>query len=345
MSGLVGTVAETRSDGQLMAHRHGHSPSSPSSGVSLRLRAAASVSILGLVIGGCVGSGDSSAPPVATTVATASPETRAGAVTTVDTLPSPTHNGAAATGETLTTGVCAEGDVPFTSEGQMDIGVLEGDRAPAVDSDSATLSTLTWESDGTCDRLRISFTTADGAPAVSPPAARGTFNREAGVLRVELGASVARTSWSTYRIDTPIVDIAYVVRRLEGNLMVDVHLAAPAFARMTTDSGPASLVLDVQRGGEPYPTVPVVGSDAIVVSPTGGVKPYPVTVDGYIQTDQGSLPGLIAGTDGTRAGTTSAINTDPVAWEAFVMVFPTGPTGTVVATVGDGAAQATFIAE
>ncbi len=242
-----------------------------------------------------------------------------------------------------TSGICADREAPFSAE-----GVLPAASTEEASTDATTLATLDWDSSEACDRLEFTFVTAEGAPAVTPPLVVGTFLRDAGVLRIDFDEAIDTTAWSRRTIESEMVTEAFVVRRLEGHLSVDLHLATPAFARIAAVSSPAALLVDLVPGGVDYPAPPVVVDDTVIVRPTGGSARYPVTVEGYRRTEEGVSNGTLAGGGGTEARSASAVPDDDVAWRGFVMVFPNGPTGTVVFTLegSDGTgAQTTFTVE
>ena len=255
-------------------------------------------------------------------------------VTTPATGPSTTDAAALA--------ACATEVPPFSSEGQ--VPVVSDDELPP--SDAVTLTNLSWDRRGGCERLTLRFVTAEGAPAITPPGVSAQILRDPGVLRLALAPEVTSTSWSTQLVETDLVNRAYVVRRLDGGLTVDAHLDGPAFARLSAESGPATLIVDLVPGGEPYAEPPVLGADTVIVSPTGGTSPYPLTIDGYVRNGADDIvTASIEGSEGSPVRSSAAIAPDPVAWEAFAIVFPTGPIGTVVLEVGPEQTQASFIAE
>lgn len=231
--------------------------------------------------------------------------------------------------------VCLAGEDPFFQEGSA--GATSRTR-----TDAAAIGAVRWEVHEGCERVEVGLTTGEGAPAVDPPTVASFLIRSAGVLRVTLGREVAASAIAEQLIDTDLVDRAFVVRAADGSLFVDLHLAAPAFARVRSASGPARVVVDLQPGGPAYRHPPARQGDVIVVEPAGGVGTYPLAVSGYVRTGDREVSGTLTGAAGERATTSSPVGDQADAWGSFVLLFADGPIGPVDVAVA-GAVTVTLV--
>lgn len=223
---------------------------------------------------------------------------------------------------------CLAGSEPFIGAGS--VGILGG---AATDSDS--VSHITWAVHEECERLVIHFNSAGGAPALDPPSASALMMRNSGVLRITFENTIVRSAISDQLIGTRLVDEAFVVRALDGTMFIDLHLASPVQARVSSSGSPATLTIDLQSGGAAYPLDPQVSRDLVVVEPTSGVVTYPFSMLGYAKTSD-SISATLTGSAGeqTRASTPLAPGDD--AWKGFALLFPLGPTGDIRVDFGDG---------
>lgn len=224
--------------------------------------------------------------------------------------------------------VCLAGEDPFFQEGNA--GAVSRSR-----TDAAAVGTVRWEVHEGCERVEIGLTTGEGAPAVDPPTVASFLIRGAGVLRISLGREVALSAIAEQLVDTELVERVFVVRAVDGSLFVDLHLAAPAFARVRSASGPARVVVDLQPGGPAYRHPPARQGDVIVVEPAGGVGTYPLAVSGYLRTGAAEVSATLTGVAGERVTAASRVANQADAWGSFVVLFGDGPIGTVdVAVAG-----------
>lgn len=156
-------------------------------------------------------------------------------------------------------------------------------------SDSGTIGAIAWETSEDCETFTLSFQTSEGAPATTPPAARLLHLESYQVLRVRL-LGVGTTVITDQLVETQIVDRIYVVRALEGGMLVDFHLAEPAQARITQGASPARLVITLKPGLVPFSGFSTIGDRVVVTAPPDGdtVDPF-LTVSGYSRTFEASV--------------------------------------------------------
>ncbi|MGH8875238.1 MAG: hypothetical protein ACRDVM_08320 [Acidimicrobiia bacterium] len=232
------------------------------------------------------------------------------------------------TGTTLPSPACLAGDRPFGSVGRLGEGGL-------ADSDSGVIADLLWELHGRCERLVVEFATADGAPAFRPPTTQGELVRGIGVVRVAFGEPVSDTAVADRLVEGRLLERAFVVRAEDGRLVLDLHLADPALARVHTSSSPAQVMIDLRPGGDPYPGGPLVGAEVVLTSPSGGRTAYPLEVAGYARTRFGEVRAILEGDDG-RTEVSAPVADRTGAWGAFRLLIETGPTGAVELSIDDG---------
>ncbi len=253
---------------------------------------------------------------------------------------SPTPGPTTATGVTPTAGtapsttlsvrggpipICATEDVRFALDGNA--GTVD-----APQSDASTLAGVTWFSTGECDRLSMSFSSSSGAPALDPPVAAAVMIRRLGILRVSLGSTVADTTVFDEVVDSEFVKAFYVVRDQTGALFIDLHLAAPAEARLVASSSPGLLSLDFREGGDPYPSTPVVGSRAVLIEPTSGPVSGPIVASGY-RYGPGSLDPRLETASGEVFPAVDDAEDSPE-WRTFAYVFGDPPPGPARLVIG-----------
>lgn len=204
------------------------------------------------------------------------------------------------------------------------------------DSDASVIQAYGWDPVGPCERIRVGFATAEGAPAVAPPSVDIAFLRWAGVIRLELGTGVTSAIVAEQLVDTTLVDRIYTVTQVDGTIFVDIHLREPAFVRAFTSSRPATVAVDIAAGGQPYTDPADRTGDLVIVPPDPTTLAYPLTVSGYTLAAEESIEGVLASPDGTQVAAEAAVGANDFTWGAFSMVFPDGPPGDVTLVVGDG---------
>ena len=173
---------------------------------------------------------------------------------------------------TLPAGGCPEGD-SMVSDGRL----LETDRPGA---DGQTIGGVTWRSAGDCHTITIAFTTADGAPATTPPTLVARLIRNAGVIRIETDATASLVVDQV--VESSVIGSMYVPVTGEGTRFVDLTLLEPVVGRATTLTSPAQLQIELQVGGTPDMGSPLVTDDLVVVEPVAGAVDDPIIdVSGY----------------------------------------------------------------
>lgn len=249
---------------------------------------------------------------------------------TSSTSPAPTTTAPPEPEPVAGVGPCAVDSTPFTETGTIGSG-------GAARSDAAVIESFEWETHDDCERLRMSFSTPEGAPAVATPIVGAEFIRHVGVLRVEFAGGITEAAVVEQLVDTPLIDRVSVFSSVAGNLVADLHLAAPAFARILTEDSPATLLIDLVPGGDDYAAAPVRQADMVVLGPDPAAAGYPITITGYADSSSfESLTGRLEAADGSVVVGTSAVADNPRGWGGFAMVFPDGPAGDVTITIDDG---------
>ncbi|MCZ6505159.1 MAG: hypothetical protein O6834_04155 [Actinobacteria bacterium] len=155
-------------------------------------------------------------------------------------------------------------------------------------SDSSVIGRISWRADEACETFTFSFVTSEGAPATTPPTVTAAYVEGAPVIRVTVDAD--QTIITDQLVETGLIDRLYVVRSLEGGSFIDLHLAAPAQARIHVDGSPARVTLDLQPGIVEYPIVATASDIVVVVTPldTGVVTPT-IEVTGYARTFESNV--------------------------------------------------------
>jgi hypothetical protein len=146
-------------------------------------------------------------------------------------------------------------------------------------SDAESIGLITWDADSGCERFTIALVTAEGAPATTPPPVTVELMRDLGILRVHLG--LERTSVTDQLVETALVGRYFVARLPDRSLFVDLHLSGPAVARASVDSGPGTVVVELEPGGSPFPAAPTLGDLVVLTSPVPGPSAVPVLIEGY----------------------------------------------------------------
>jgi hypothetical protein len=168
-------------------------------------------------------------------------------------------------------------------------------------SDAEQIGLITWDTNQECETFTIDFTTAEGAPATTPPSVSGEFLREVGVVRIEV--DVESTTITDQLVESALVDRLFVVRKFDRTLFIDFHLTEPASAHMSITTGPGHILVQIEAGGDPYPANPAVAANVVVISPTEGPVSNPVVVTGYSRNFEANTIGRI-----TQGETVLAMN-------------------------------------
>jgi hypothetical protein len=189
----------------------------------------------------------------------------------------------------------------------------------------------------------VDFLTAGGAPAATLGPTSTDFRPEAGIVRITLPAAVSASAIADTTIDGTAIRRAFVVRTRDGNLAVDVHLAAGAVVavRSTETRSPAQVIVDVKpdAAGIPRVDAPAVAENVVVLSPGPGPITYPITVTGYARTFEANVVARIRGSDGVGAEEVTTATDWLAAWGEFAVTITDGPTGEVTLFVGEDSAE------
>ena len=231
---------------------------------------------------------------------------------------------------------CLTPEPPFGNEGQI------GSYYP-TGSDSALLATVDWQPWAECERFLFSLASPEGAPTLVPPSAVLISFAERGVIRLQMGPEVNTSAVAYQLINTQLVDRLYVVKSPDGGLIVDLHLAEPAAARVIPRSAPATLTVDLRPGGAPFFHRPIITSRAVLFLPSGREAiHYPFAVSGYLRPGTEEPVATLTGADGSATEARFPLaNVDDV-WSSFVAVFPEGPNGWATLQVEDVQARVFF---
>lgn len=263
-----------------------------------------------------------SAPTTAPLESAGTPATTAAPTTIAPSEPEPEPVGGV--------GPCASDSTPFTEAGTIGSG-------GATRSDAAVIESFEWETHDDCEQLRMSFSTPEGAPAVATPIVGAEFIRHVGVVRLEFATGITEAAVVEQLVDTQLIDRVSVFSSVAGTLVADIHLAAPAFARILTEDSPAALVIDFVPGGDDYASAAVRQADMVVLGPDPAAAGYPITITGYADSSSfENLTGQLEAADGSVVVGMSAVADNPRGWGGFAMVFPDGPAGDVTITIEDG---------
>lgn len=196
---------------------------------------------------------------------------------------------------------------------------VEGGRIGRIEnpeSDTGTIGLIRWEVVDDCETFEISFETPEGAPATTPPTITADYVGDSGVIRVSLDANA--TVITDQQVETTLVERLYVVRSLEGAMFVDFHLAAPAQARMDSQSSPARMSLQLEPGILGYTGEVTASGPIVLVAPRDDTSvPATTSVEGYARTFESNV--LVIATQGdevvAETSTTAAGNEDT--WGEF----------------------------
>ena len=155
-----------------------------------------------------------------------------------------------------------------------------------------------------------------------------------GLVRITFDRSVATTAVTDAVLDGGLAERAFVVRGLDGRILVDVHLSTGATGvRVWEDRG--ALTVEIWDDGKPAPRLPEVSKFVVVTSPTTREVEYPFVVTGYARMFEANVIGEIILPDGGRevVAVTSAADYIEM-WGEFRLEITGGPTGLITLFVG-----------
>lgn len=193
---------------------------------------------------------------------------------------------------------------------------------------------LRWARHEGCERFVIELAREDGSAAESVGDARARFIRELGILRIDLPPAVDSTRETEQDFGGPLAAAAYVIRRADRGLTVDLHLASAAIARVTRLSGPARLVVDLQPGGPALTSRPLRQELTVVLTPTGPEASYPLEIVGYARNFEANVIARIRQGGVVRVTEFTTATDWTEAWGMYTIRIVAGPTGDVELFVG-----------
>lgn len=271
------------------------------------MRPAAALALLAL-LAACTTPGGTVSPPPDPTTSSTAPSSATTPTATTTTTPT-------ATATSLPSAGCPQGDV-LVADGQL----LQFQH-PA--SDGSRIAGVSWRTSGTCQVVSLSFATADGAPATTPPALTARLLREAGVLRVETGATDSVVI--DQLVEEGQVERLFVPVDGEGLRFVDLVLSGPTVARGRVLTSPARLELELQPGGPDEIGRPLMTSQLVVVEPGSAAAMEPILdVSGYSTGRLEDVHIALLDRETTVTDVPLALEDSPGRWSAFHLVVPMG---------------------
>jgi len=218
---------------------------------------------------------------------------------------------------------CLEGDRPFATSGL--ISALGGSSG-----DAAQISGIRAAAHQGCDRVVVDLLTVDGAPAGSLGPVTVEYDAIVGIVRINLPRMVTRTAVADSLFDGTLAGRAFVVRTVDGNLAVDVHVVAgTAVALRAFEVGaPSRIVVDLRPEAETPPVLgAVIGDGVVVTDPAPGPAVAPLLVSGYARTFEALVIGRLHDTvEGDPLLEEAAVATDwTEAWGEFTITFSDPP--------------------
>jgi hypothetical protein len=206
-----------------------------------------------------------------------------------------------------------------------------------VDSDARNLTRINWETNDRCESFNFEFATFEGAPATTVPDISIGHLESFQVIRINMG--IADAVVTDQLVETGLVDRLFVVRALDGEMFVDLHLSAPAAARARVTSSPARLTVDLRPGFAQFAGTSSIGDQVVVVSPANGTLVGPVTqFMGYARTFEANVLVIVTQGDDvvTETNTTAADDLDT--WGEFGEVIGLPP-GNVSVFFGEASTE------
>jgi hypothetical protein len=207
--------------------------------------------------------------------------------------------------------------------------------------DGRRIGELRWSAHDGCERFVIGLLAEDGRAARRAGAVTAEVMRDLGVVRVTMREVETADPTATEAVmDGDLAASAYVVWSPEGRwTYVDVHLASPAEARVSTLDDPARVVVDLRPGGDAVPERAPRAERVVVLQPREGSTTYPLTVTGYARTFEANVVVRLEqqGRDVLQAFTTATAWVD--AWGHYSLTIADGPTGPTILHVGEHSAR------
>jgi hypothetical protein len=227
--------------------------------------------------------------------------------------------------------VCLAGQ-GFRQDGEL--ASFPGDAGPA-----RSVADLRWARHEGCERFVIELAREDGSPVDSVGGVSAEMMRDLGVIRVQLPRDVQTPDETDLGVDGDLVSGAFVVRRQDRGLFVDVHLADAVLARVLRLSNPARIVVDLQPGGPALPQTPSRDTLVVVLEPAEGDATYPLKIVGYARTFEANVLARLR-QDGRIVAEEFTTSTDYTeAWGLYSITIQSGPSGNVELFVGELSAR------
>lgn len=196
---------------------------------------------------------------------------------------------------------------------------VEGGRIGRIEnpaSDAGTIGLIGWEAEESCETFEISFETPEGAPATTPPTLTAEYVGDSGVIR--LGIDADETVIIDQRVETALVTRLYVVRSLDGAMFVDFHLAAPAQARLSSQSSPAAVTLQLEPGILGYTGEVTASGPIVLIAPREDTNvERTISVQGYARALESNVLVIATQGDEVVAETSIAAADSPTTWGQF----------------------------
>lgn len=176
-------------------------------------------------------------------------------------------------------------ECPGTGEFEEGTGIAEFD---SIDSDASDLGEISWSQSDQCETFMLEFETPEGAPATTVPTLAVGHLPSYQIIRIAM--DVESSALTDQLVETGLVDRLYVVRALDGGMFVDLHLTAPAAARVNVRSSPAVLVVDLRPGFIDFSGHAVIHDKVVVVTPSAGATiGVSSNFSGYSRTSDGEV--------------------------------------------------------
>lgn len=258
----------------------------------------------------------SCADPAATTTTTSPTTTTAATPTTTSAVPGLPP--------------CLAGDQAFATDGALASGLLDGQQG-----DAELVAGLSWTAFEGCERLVVEFATAGGAPATEPGGVRAELLRDQGIIRLRLAEGVTSTAIADRVVEHDLVDRVYVVRSLDEDLYVDIHLGSAVQARASINRSPAQVIVDLKAGGPELEARPIVTDVAVVITPTEPSAEYPLIVTGYARTFEATVVMRIRQDNLLDIEDVTSAADYLITWGEFRFEVAEGPDGMVDVFVGE----------
>lgn len=210
-------------------------------------------------------------------------------------------------------------------------------------SDGTRIAGITWRTTAACHLVTISFATEDGAPATTPPTLTARMLRDAGVLRIQTGATASVVVDQI--VEEGAIERLFVPVDEAGNRFIDLVLSGPAVARAQVLTSPARLELELQPGGSEGVGRPLMSLEVVVVEPGSEALAEPIIdLTGYSTGDLETLDVEVLLGEEAVSETRLELEASPGIWSAFHLVIPVGDSrydslrvtsqdGTVVAAI------------